>query len=74
MQSTVDASASFANLKTMVDTLSPVDFHEIEVDLFEIYLDGIQFGLIPDPESGFIDLQPGTLISFYPPWDGDYYT
>ena len=74
MESTIDASTSLANLNELVDTLGPVDFHDIEVDLFETYVDGIQFGLIPNPESGFINLQPGSLISFYPPWDGDYYT
>ena len=34
----------------------------------------IQIGLIPNPEFGFIDLQPRAEIAFYHPWDGDYYT
>ena len=74
MESTIDANRSLANLEQLMNTLGPVDFHDIEVDLFETSMDGIQFGLIPDPEFGFINLQPGSPIAFYSPWDGDYYT
>lgn len=73
-ESAVDPNTSFASLTKMVESLGSIDFHDIEVEVFETCVDGIEFGLIPDPESGLIHLQPGTLISFYPPWDGDYYT
>ena len=72
-ESAVDPGTSFVSLTRMVESLGSIDFHDIEVEVFETCVDGIEFGLIPDPESGLIHLQPGTLISFYPPWDGDYY-
>jgi hypothetical protein len=74
MESAVDPGTAFASLTNTMETLGSIDFHDIEVDLFETCVDGIVFGLIKDPEFKLIHLQPGTLISFYPPWDGDYYT
>ena len=61
-------------LQKLVDSLGAVEYCDIEVELFETKIDGILFGLIPDPEFGFIQLQPGATIAFYPPWDGEYYT
>ena len=66
--------ASDDDLQELVDLLGPVEYCNIEVELFETKIDGIRFGLIPDPEFGFIQLQPGATIAFYPPWDGEYYT
>ena len=65
---------SDAELAKLVKTLGPVKFHDIEVDVFTTLIDGIVFGLVPDPDSGYIDLQPGYIISFYPPWNGEYWT
>lgn len=65
---------SDAELARLVKTLGPVKFQNIKVDLFTTLIEGIVFGLVPNPDSGFINLQPGSIISFYPPWDGEYWT
>lgn len=61
-------------LEEMVSEIGEVEYNDIEVKLFEVLIDGIAFGLIPDYGSGVINLQPGSLISFQEPWDGEYYT
>ena len=63
-----------STLAKWVAALDPIKFCDIKVKLFETVIDGITFGLIPDDETGTIDLQPGSTISFQEPWDGSYYT
>ena len=58
----------------MVKELGEVTFCDIEVKLFNTLIDGVEFGLIPDPEFKCIDLQPSSTISFTEPWDGSYST
>lgn len=57
-----------------VAELGQVTYGNIEVDAFEIDIDGIKCGLIPNEESVSIDLYPSNTISFQEPWDGEYYT
>ena len=65
---------SYDELQGLVDPFGAVEYCDIEVDFFDTIIDGIRFGLIPNPEFGFIDLQLRAEIAFYHPWDGDYYT
>lgn len=61
-------------LEQMVDELGEVTFQDIEIKIFETKIDDIIFGLVIDEESEMINLQPGSMISFQEPWDGEYYT
>jgi hypothetical protein len=70
----VDDEAIEKKLKEFVSELGGTTFKNIEIKLFQIEIDGITFGLIPDEESGMIHLQPTSKISFQEPWDGEYNT
>ena len=59
-------------LEELIAELGKLNYCDIEVELFELEINGIKFGLIPNGES--IDLQPSSTISFQEPWDGEYYT
>lgn len=74
--STSATSAYQANekLEEMIGELGDITFHDIEVSIFQTQIDNIVFGLVPDEETGMINLQPGSMISFMEPWDGEYYT
>lgn len=61
-------------IEKLVATLGEVEYKDIEVKLFQTIIDGYVFGLVADEETGMIDLEPGSLISFMEPWDGEYYT
>ena len=61
-------------LEELITNLGQVTFCNIEVETFEISIDGIKCGLIPNEESESIDLYPSNTISFQKPWDGEYYT
>jgi hypothetical protein len=61
-------------LEEWVSELGEVTYCDIEIKLFQTIIDGLTFGLIPNIEFNMIDLQPGSLISFQEPWDGEYYT
>lgn len=61
-------------LEEMVEELGSIEFGDIIVKLFEVEIDGITFGLIPDENFEYINLQPSSTISFMEPWDGEYYT
>lgn len=54
--------------------LGDVALGDIKVRLFETVIDGFTFGLIPNLKNRFINLEPGAVISFAAPWDGEYYT
>ena len=68
------AHQSNQELERMIEKLGDVKFHDIEVCIFQIQIDNIVFGLVPDEDAGVINLQPGSMISFMEPWDGEYYT
>ena len=65
---------TFEKLAEMVSELGQISFCNIEVETFEINIDGIKCGLIPNEKSESIDLYPSNTISFQKPWDGEYYT
>jgi formate hydrogenlyase regulatory protein HycA len=69
-----------AKLDAMVAALGPVEFADIEIELFQVEIDGGIFGLVDvsQPEEGpafaeRVEMQPGSLL-FYPPWNGNYDT
>lgn len=61
-------------LEVMIANLGEITFCDIEVEIFDIYINEIKFGLIPNEEFHSIDLYPGSTISFQEPWNGEYYT
>jgi hypothetical protein len=54
--------------------LGPYSFCDIVVKPFEMTLNGIKFGLVYCEETDSINLEPGPVITFMEPWDGEYYT
>lgn len=69
-----------AKLDEMVAALGPVEYGNIEIELFEVELDGVAYGLfnVSQPEEGpefaeRVEMHPGNLL-FYPPWNGNYDT
>ena len=63
-----------SKLKNMISELGEVVYCDIEVKLFQIEIDGEVFGLVPEDQYGFIELQPNSTIAFSAPWDGSYST
>ncbi len=61
-------------LQKWIDELGEWEFSDIAVKLFQVDIDGFIFGLVPDEETSFINLQPYSSISFSEPWDGEYDT
>lgn len=70
---TVD-SITRLKLEEMIHELGAVTYADIKVKPFQTIIDGHVFGLIPDKEMKTIDLEPGSTISFYWPWNGEYDT
>jgi formate hydrogenlyase regulatory protein HycA len=84
-----DADGSFENhvihralqkLNKMVAALGKVEYADIEIELFQVKIDGGIFGMVDvsEPEEGpeFIDrvaMLPGDLL-FHAPWNGIYDT
>jgi len=58
----------------MIKELGKTTFCDIELETFEVNINGIKCGLIPNEEFVSIDLYPSNTISFQEPWDGEYYT
>jgi hypothetical protein len=54
--------------------LEPYQLCDICVQPFEVRIDGITFGLLYSEETDSVNLEPGPLITFMAPWDGEYYT
>jgi hypothetical protein len=54
--------------------LEPYQLCDIRVHPFEVRIDGITFGLVYSEETQSVNLEPGPLIAFMAPWDGEYYT
>jgi len=69
-----DQEKMYSKLEEWVEELGDIEFADIEVKLFQVTIDGITFGLVPDKETESIELQPSSTISFQEPWDGEYYT
>jgi hypothetical protein len=60
--------------REFLQKLGPYKFCDIAVKPFEITIDGIKFGLVYCEETQSINLEPGPIITFMEPWDGEYYT
>jgi hypothetical protein len=60
------------NLKALVEVGGAVKPGNIVVRPFEVLHDGISFGLIGATKPTRVVLQPGTMLTFRPPWDGSY--
>lgn len=65
-------------LDEMTAELGEVEFADIEIELFQVEIDGEVFGLVDvsEPEEGpafaeRVEMRPGGLL-FHPPWDGGY--
>jgi len=61
-------------IESILQEIDKYVFKDIEVEPFSISFNGIIFGLIPEPETESIVLQPMSTIAFYEPWDGEYDT
>lgn len=70
----VSDSALDSKLQSMISELGSLTYCDIEVKLFQTIIDGEIFGLVPESEYGFIELQPNSTIAFAEPWDGSYST
>jgi formate hydrogenlyase regulatory protein HycA len=70
----IDRHKTTNQLEKMVSELGQVTFCDIEVETFEINIDGTKCGLIRNEETESVDLYPSNTISFQKPWDGEYFT
>jgi formate hydrogenlyase regulatory protein HycA len=70
----IDDITLFRKLEELLTDLDIVKFNDIVVEPFETKIDNIIFGLIPNYEYGFIELQPNSTLAFGEPWDGSYST
>ncbi len=61
-------------IEEMIAELGQITFCDIELETFEVTIEGIKCGLIPNEESESVDLYPSNTISFQEPWDGEYNT
>lgn len=64
----------YEKLVGLISKLGPITYCDVELETFEVTIDGIKCGLIPDEENVSIELYPSNTISFQEPWDGEYYT
>jgi len=62
------------NIEKLVAELGKITFCNVELETFEVIINGIKCGLIPNYEFNTIDLCPSNTISFQEPWDGEYFT
>lgn len=58
----------------LMTQLGQYELRDICVAPFEVRFAGHSFGLIPDLEHSAITLEPGCMITFREPWDGEYCT
>lgn len=63
-----------ATVDSLLSDLAGHKFGDIYVAPFQVTFDGRIFGLLPNAEQGTIQLEPGAMITFMEPWDGEYYT
>ncbi|EAQ78293.1 hypothetical protein DSM3645_18191 [Blastopirellula marina DSM 3645] len=47
---------------------------DIRVQLFQVEIDGNTFGLVASEKTQSVNLEPGPILTFMGPWDGEYYT
>lgn len=66
---------------SILNGLGEVSYQDINISPFQVEKFGVQFGLIPtDPEfveeegDMALEMHPGNVMAFYPPWEGDYDT
>jgi hypothetical protein len=59
---------------TLLAEPGPHYFKDICVLPFQVTFEDRTFGLIPDSQLRSITLEPGSMITFMEPWDGEYYT
>ena len=64
--------------KNKLENLGSVSFEDIEVKLFSVEFNGVQFSLIarePEGEEGVwaVELVPGNYMAFFEPWDSGTY-
>lgn len=64
----------YDKLEEMVCQLGVIEFKDIEIKPFQSKIDDIIYGLVPDENNEYINLEPNSQISFVPPWDGTYST
>lgn len=71
-----DASADVIQIEKngFLGELEPYQLCDIRVHPFEVTIDGITFGLLYSEETQPVNLEPGPLITFMAPWDGEYNT
>jgi len=62
------------SISGLMGELGQYEFTDICVAPFEVRFDGHSFGLVPDAAHCTITLEPGSMITFTEPWDGEYYT
>ena len=62
------------SISGLMGRLGQYEFKDIRVAPFEVRFDGHSFGLVPDADHCTITLEPGSVITFTEPWDGEYYT
>ncbi|MFT3827817.1 MAG: hypothetical protein QM731_28125 [Chitinophagaceae bacterium] len=61
-------------LELMTAELGDIEYGDIAIKPFTTVIDGVTFGLVPEYEYGFINLEPNSTIAFSAPWDGSYST
>lgn len=74
LTSEIEPQSVTEKLEKMIAGLGSIAYRDIEVCLFNTVIDNITFGLMYNEEIGSVDLQPGAMISFQEPWDGEYFT
>lgn len=62
------------SISGLLGELGEYEFTDICVAPFEVPFEGQLFGLVPDAANSTITLEPGSMITFTEPWDGEYYT
>ncbi len=61
-------------ISRLLASLGSYQFTDICVSPFQVPFDGRIFGLIADSGHHAVTLEPGAMITFMEPWDGEYYT
>ena len=69
-----DGDKTSMKVEELVSNLGKIKYKDIKVKLFQTPIEGIVFGLVPNLENETINLEPGAIISFEEPWDGEYST
>lgn len=69
-----DIHEPWYKIDEFVKELRSVKFCNISVELFELTIDNEKFGLIANHEFDCVNAQPSSILSFYEPWDGEYFT